>query len=300
MHLEKLLKTIEGIFPQESAIEGDRIGLQIQSGKEEITSILITLEVNDDVLDKAEDENFDCIITFHPLIYHPLTSINLDDRVGRICSRLIKRSITLIVIHTNFDAYPSGTSKIFAEKIGVENIEVLLPDKRDAGVFITTKQSRYGIGIRGQYTKPIEYTELIERVSAICSSPIRYCIGKNKIIQTIGVIGGSGSSFLSQIEISSLDALITADLTYHTFQQYNRKLMLIDPGHYEMEQFVPEGMAWFLKQQLIEEGIMNISSFGERISLNKVLTNPVRYYPDSANYRLRQEKYLLKLNTDGE
>ena len=62
--------------------------------------------------------------------------------------------------------------------------------------------------------------------------------------------------------------------------------MLIDPGHYEMEQFVPRGLENLLKINLEE----NIKLF-----VSKVNTNPVEFYPDSGFKKL-QTNYLYIQN----
>src|SRR3989339_1452082 len=100
MRLDSLLNKINNILPQDSGIEGDRLGLQIQSGRNNVSNILITMEVDKNVINEAIKLKCDCIITFHPLIYNPLLKIHDNDRVGYLTSELIKNSIALISIHT--------------------------------------------------------------------------------------------------------------------------------------------------------------------------------------------------------
>jgi GTP cyclohydrolase I len=277
MLIENLLKVIDKCLPPESAMTNDRLGLQVQSGRREVNRILVTLELNEEVISEAIEKNSDCIITFHPLIFHPLTSINDNDRVGKLCSELIHNSIALIAIHTNFDAYSQGTSKIFADKLGLESIGFLTPD-----LFFED----CGMGIIAKPTTPLSSGDLLEKISSICLSPLRYCEGKKiKDIKKIAIVGGSGSSFLDNAIESGADVYITADITYHTFHKALGRIMLIDAGHYEMEKFVPYALADFLKSKLGD-------GYYKSIFASYTWTNPVRYYPMTDYYTEKQKEFI--------
>ena len=279
MLLNKLLKIIEEKLPAVSAIEGDRIGLQVQSGVNEVNKILITLEINPAVLKEAIKINCDCIITFHPLIYNPLTTLTDNNRVGNLVTSLIKNSIALISIHTNFDTFSEGTSKILAEKLQFEIIDFLQHDIN----FPDT-----GMGVIAKPEKPIVENELLERIREICKSPIRYSsLGKKQKIDKIAIVGGNGTSFINKALNSGAQAFITADLTYHRFHEVNGKMMLIDPGHFEMEQFVPAGLAKTLSKSF---------DSSVQIELSNVHTNPVKYYPETEKYIRMQKHNLLNNN----
>jgi len=138
MDINLLLNIIEKFLPRETAMEGDRIGLQVQAGNAEASNILISMELNDAVVEEAASLNADCIITFHPLIFHPLTQITETERVGRLLSFLIRKNISLISMHTNFDAYIYGTSRILCNKLDLEYKSFLVPD---------TKHEEHGMGV---------------------------------------------------------------------------------------------------------------------------------------------------------
>jgi putative NIF3 family GTP cyclohydrolase 1 type 2 len=147
----------------------------------------------------------------------------------------------------------------------------------------------YGMGVMAIPRKLINRAELLERVKSVCNSPLRYCNGISDNIGKIAIVGGSGSSFIDSVMKTGADAFITADVTYHKFHQAAGKMMIIDPGHYEMEQFVPQG----LQKLLIEK--MNKEDYNS-IVLSKVLTNPVNYFPDSEDYLIMQKNYLINNN----
>lgn len=280
MLIGDLLKVIEKVLPPETAMEGDRLGLQLQSGIRDVRNIIVTMELTSDVVGLAKAQKADCIITFHPLIFRPVLSITDDERVGSILTQLIKNSIALISIHTNYDAFGKGTSYLLAEKLGLNVEGFLLPDTRFDG---------YGMGVTAAPSSNLSIQELMERLSEVCGSPLRYCKGRDmENINKIALVGGSGSSFLDEAIESEADCFITADITYHTFHRAAGKIWLLDPGHYEMEQFVAQGLAELLTGVLSHSDINSISIAG-------ALTNPVLYYPNAEFYRKKQEEYMFSI-----
>ncbi len=274
MKISNLIAKIEEILPKATAIEGDRIGLQVQSSISEVFSLLITMELTDEVVDEAQQIGVDCIISFHPLIYKPLSEIIEIERVGRLVSKLIKYEIAFISVHTTFDAHAEGTSKIIADNLGFKFIDFLVPDRNIPNT---------GIGVICEPNNPLCTTELVNLVSERLFAPVRFTQGATNEIKRIGIVGGSGSSFLNNALSANLDAFITADVSYHTFHSVRGRLTLIDPGHYEMEQFVSSGIAKLISKALTNETV--------RVNISKVLTNPVEYYPNN-NWRNLQFEYL--------
>lgn len=273
MELSKLVDIFELEFPPNTAWSDDSIGLQINNSKSRIKNVYLTLELNEDSISEALSCSSDLIITFHPLIFSPLSSINTDNRVGNLVSKLIKHDIGLYAIHTNFDSHPLGTSYELCKKLGFEKKEFLVPDAGSVG---------YGMGIIAELENSITLSELLKKISDICNSPIRYNTGLTEEIYKIGILGGSGSSYIQEANNKNCDVFITADIKYHDFHSVKGKMAIIDPGHYEMEQFVPVAMKNILKEKL-----------GKEVNLitGSILTNPVNYYPEF-NYNKMQKNYL--------
>lgn len=272
MKLNEICHIINEHFPPETAMEGDRVGLQIQSEVVDVKNILFTLEVTDEVVSEAIGKNIDLIIAFHPLIYRPLKNILGNERVGRLATKLIKNDIALICVHTLFDAFIEGTSRILADKIGLENIEIMVPDKNYEG---------RGMGIIGDLPKQTELEVLVGKVSDICAAPIRYNIGKSDKVQKVAIVGGSGTSFMNDALRREADAFITADVTYHIFHAVKGELALIDPGHYEMEQFVPIFLHKYFSSNVPEMQTLELHQ-------SNVHTNPVIHFAGKDDYKEKQ------------
>ena len=278
MKISRLLEVFENFLPRETAMDGDRVGLQVQAGNEDVSRLLVTMELNPGVIKEANDNLCNCIITFHPLIFHPLTSINNSDRVGNLITKLIEHKISLISVHTNYDAFAHGTNRLFADRLGLPEGEFLVRDKN---------YENHGMGMLCSLKNEITIQELLLKIQSICNSPIRFCKGADQKIKKIAIVCGSGSSFIDDAYTSGADVFITADISYHHFHKMNGKMGLIDPGHYEMEQFVGYGLTNELKTRILNDI--------ETIIFSKVHTNPVIYHPDDGSYINEQKKFLINI-----
>jgi dinuclear metal center YbgI/SA1388 family protein len=277
MNLHTFIRALEQHLPPSTAMKGDRVGLQLQSGRMEISTLLLTMELTDAVADEAIKRGADCICAFHPLIFAPLTSLLANERVGRICTKLIRNDIALVIVHTNFDAHPEGTSAILAEKLGLKREAALVPDAVHEG---------FGMGIVASLDAPESLEDLVRRVHAGTHSPVRFNQGKSNIIRRVAIVGGSGAAFIDDAISADVDAFITADIKYHDFHRTQGIIALLDVGHYEMEQFVPLGLERIIQRILDQIGPSLL------VMRSQIVPNPVQYFPNTEAYKSAQELVL--------
>lgn len=275
MEIEEFVDRITQFLPFEVALENDKIGIQIKTLIRDIKKVLLSYEVTPEVVNEAKNLQVDLVVSFHPLIYYPLDSITIDDRVGFIINELIRSEISLVVFHTNFDAFKGGTSWLFAEKLGLNDLEFLVPNE---------KQPEFGFGVVGEFEDFLEINTFLEKVQSVTFSPLRWCVGKAEVVKRVGLVAGSGISFVELALKAGADAFITADIKYHLFHNYNNKIMLVDPGHWEMEYLVPFGFKNLLEKIFINQMELYVS---------KIYTNPVKYFTYE-NYNEIQKSKLLK------
>ncbi len=94
----------------------------------------------------------------------------------------------------------------------------------------------FGIGAFGTLPIPMKESDFLIYLSkSINSKNIRYCKGKNRIIKTVAVCGGSCANKYNVAISVGADAFVTADVGYHTFEEATGKILLVDAGHYETE-----------------------------------------------------------------
>ena len=99
-------------------------------------------------------------------------------------------------------------------------------------------------------------------------SNIRHSNFTGKKLKKICVLGGSGSFAIEEALINEIDCYVTADLKYHDFFKANNKIILMDIGHYESEQYT--------KKLIYDHLTKKIPSFA--CVLSRVKTNPINYY----------------------
>ncbi|MFM2133928.1 MAG: hypothetical protein RL156_1209 [Bacteroidota bacterium] len=264
MHISDFVLALHRSLPPATAMEGDRLGLLVQSGRSDVQRVMVCLDVTLPVLEEAKAKGVDTLVTFHPLIFSPLPSVLSDHRVGACVEYAIREGIAIISAHTNVDAHPRGTNAVFAERMGWQVETVLVPD---------TKFYGHGMGVVCTLPEEEKATveSVVELVRTECGSPVRWCKGSGKNVQRIAVVCGSGSSFLQSARDARADVFVTADVRYHTFLEAEGRIAIVDPGHFEMEQFVPVAM-----KKIIEEEVLKGNAAIE-VLVSTVSTNPLRY-----------------------
>lgn len=128
---------------------------------------------------------------------------------------------------------------------------------------------RVGSGMVGELEIPLSETDFLEKLKWVLKIPcLRHSAFSGKAIRKVAFCGGSGSFLMDQARKAGADAFVTGDLKYHQFFETGERLLLVDAGHYETEQFT--------KELLYEIVNKNFSNFALQISgLN---TNPVQYF----------------------
>ena len=99
------------------------------------------------------------------------------------------------------------------------------------------------------------------------SKGIRHTKLITKPIKKVALCGGSGSILTKDAIHSGADCYITSDVKYHEFFDADERILLIDIGHYESEQYT--------STLLIEKIKENFTNFAVRLS--EINTNPINY-----------------------
>ena len=125
-----------------------------------------------------------------------------------------------------------------------------------------------GIGMIGSLDKSIDEIDFIEKVKEKFNcSMIRHTQLLNKKIKNVAICGGSGIFLLRDAIKKKADVFITSDFKYHDFFDAENKILLLDIGHYESEQYT---------MNLISEQLMKkFTNFA--VHLTDINTNPINY-----------------------
>lgn len=126
-----------------------------------------------------------------------------------------------------------------------------------------------GSGMVGDLKEGLEEVDFLNHVKTTFRVPtLKHTKKTGKKIKTVAICGGSGRFLLKNAVAAGADAYITSDFKYHEFFDADGKLLLVDTGHYESEQFTPE-----IFYEIIQK---KFSTFA--IHLSKINTNPINYF----------------------
>ncbi len=237
----------------------DNAGLQIGLTEMEATGALLCLDVTESVIDEAIALGFNLIISHHPLLFKGLKCIAGQTYVERCVLKAIKNDIVIYSAHTNLDNTPEGVNLKIAEKIGLHNIQTLVPKEgENAG----------GIGIIGMLEEPESESDFLKQLKKTFEAA---CLRHNKLtgrlIQKVALCGGSGSFLIPVAVQQEADVFITGEIKYHEFFGHEKDILLAELGHYESEQYTKE-----LIFSILEKDFPSLD-----IEITKINTNPIKY-----------------------
>jgi len=129
MRLKQLTQYLDSELPLSFQEDYDNSGLQVGDPEQAITSALLTLDVTEAVLDEAIGNKAELIISHHPLIFTGIKSLSGKSYTERIIMKAVRKDIAIYSAHTNLDAINYGVSRKMAEKLNLQNVNVLVPLK---------------------------------------------------------------------------------------------------------------------------------------------------------------------------
>lgn len=125
MNGHEIIALFEKWSPKRFAMEGDPVGLHIGQLNRTTSTVLVTLDVNQDVVEEAIKHKANLIIAHHPPLFRPLKAILTDTPQGRMIETCIKNEISVYAAHTNLDVASGGVNDLLASKLGLEELRIL-------------------------------------------------------------------------------------------------------------------------------------------------------------------------------
>ena len=144
----------------------------------------------------------------------------------------IKNDIAIYSAHTSLDSVIDGINTRLADKLGIKEQRILMPSG--------TSESR-GLGVIGILESPMKYEDFIAHVrDTLQCTYVRYTRGKNEMVQTVALCGGSGAEFIPEAISQGANVYLTADCKYHEFQDAEGQIGLVDIDHWISERHARE------------------------------------------------------------
>lgn len=210
----------------------DNIGLMVGDENKTVTNILVSLDIDDKVIEEAIEKNCEMIITHHPFIFKPIKNIKKQDVIGGRIIKLIENEICVFSAHTNLDIARNGTSDTFANLLNLSKIDNLFDKENE----------EFGLGRIGYLQEKTTFLELVNNVKNILNlSNVVVCGEMDKKVEKVAICTGAGGDidFMLQAVSKNCDVYITGDIKYHNSQiAKDLGLCLIDATHYASEAII--------------------------------------------------------------
>ncbi|MCM1984614.1 Nif3-like dinuclear metal center hexameric protein [Lyngbya confervoides] len=177
---------------------------------------------------KAQGIPINLIFAHHPLIFGGVSSLRMDDPIGKMAHLAYGHNIGLYSAHTNFDQVADGTADVLAQLL---NLQQVTP--------IQETQAGLGYGRVGQLPQTMTLARLLTLIDEKLTPPrLIYSPYENleQSIDRVAVLGGSGASYIAAVVQTGAQVYLTSDCKFHQFQESrDRNLVLVDAGHYATE-----------------------------------------------------------------
>ena len=253
MKCKNVVELLNRLAPETLACEWDNVGLTVGRFDKNVSKILVALEVTNDVVNKAIEEQADMIITHHPLIFQSQKKINSETSLGRMLLCLMRYDIACYAMHTNFDAVAGGMADLAANRLDLKNIEVLADEQEYQDADGTVKMA--GIGRTGIIGEEILLQELCTKIKKKFGVQVLNVYASEQkmdsYVSKVAIVPGAGKEYMNDAIKKQVEVLITGDVTHHAgLDAIENGLILIDAGHYRLEHIFIEFMEQYLNKNM--------------------------------------------------
>ncbi len=130
MEIKDIIAAIEAFAAPELREEWDNGGLIVGEGIWECKGVLCTLDVTAETVSEAGAKGCNLIVAHHPIVFKGVKKISERTYVGAVLIKAIKADIAIYAAHTNLDNVLLGVSGHMGKKLGLVNLEVLVPKQK--------------------------------------------------------------------------------------------------------------------------------------------------------------------------
>ena len=222
MKILEIYRFLDELSPFELQESWDNSGLLVGDFSHEITSIALSIDVDEALIDALEPNTL--LITHHPIIFGGLKQLEFSKYPANLIQKMIQKNISNIAMHTNFDQTHLN-AYVATEVLGYEIV------KKDGFVAYLEVNEDFEIFAK----------KVTESFGLKCAK----CVKCEDFVKTAALTTGSGCSLMRSLDA---DCFLTGDVKYHdAMEAKSINLSLIDIGHYESEHFFAQILEKHLK-----------------------------------------------------
>lgn len=201
-------------------------GLQVGDLEADVKKLAFAVDASLESIEQAAKWGADMLFVHHGLFWG--RPIAITGRHYRRVKTLLDNNVALFACHLPLDAHPElGNNAQMAKKLGLQQVE---PFSFFRGVHV---------GVKGLLPEPLTEKEVIEKLDVAITDRTLVVGNPERKIKKVGIVSGDGASDMYDALKEGLDALITGEARYTTYndclEEPNFTLMYL--GHYETEVF---------------------------------------------------------------
>ncbi len=233
-----LADAIDKAAPFSSAMEFDNVGILVGERSAEVRRALLALDITGQVIREAKELEAQLIISHHPVIFHPLKTLEPQSAPYQ----LAKEGIGALCCHTNLDLSPElGTNIALANCLELQNIRGELPCSE--GYILYSGELR-------EACTPLEFARFTKR--KLQSGSLRFYQGERNI-RRVFFCTGAGGEYLLPAAQKGADAFVTGELRHHeALLASSLGITVLEAGHYETEKPFEGLLAAYLRNRFPE------------------------------------------------
>lgn len=258
--LAETLQELAVMFPPETALSWDRVGLVVGDPAQPVRRIWFAVDPTLDVVEDAVADEADLLVTHHPLLLRGVHSVATTSAKGAVVTRLIRAGLALATAHTNADVADPGVCDALTEVFGLADV-----------VPLTHEEGR-PLGRLGRLPETMSLRDFAAAVASVLPAApvgIRVAGPAQAPVTTVAVLGGAGDGLFDAVRAAGADVYVTADLRHHPALEAREEARggppyLVDAGHWATEWVWLSAAAERLRQALAARGLAVTTTVSNR------------------------------------
>ncbi len=224
MTFYELYNKLTAIYPNELRCEWDNDGIMCSYDlNAQVKNVLIALDVTMETIDYAINNNFDTIISHHPLVFRSQKGLCSENYTQKKLIKLVKNNVNVMSFHTRLDATDGGVNDALVSVLNLINV---------------AKDEADPIGRIGELSTKLPLSTFAENVKIATRSPLVLYSGIN-LVKKIYVVGGDGKDLIENAIRCGADTLLTGRASYNTMiDATDMGINIIEAGHFFTENLI--------------------------------------------------------------
>ena len=233
--VEMVFSSLCELAPLDLKMDFDNVGLLVGDARQRVSSVLLTLDITKDVIEEAETEGCQLIVSHHPLFFSLPRALRFDCPETANVARLLQSGISAVCMHTNLDLADGGVNDVLLARLQLAPVGELGDSALGRVGFVQEEMPACAFAA---FVKQALGCRVVRYVDAGCP------------VSKVAVVGGSGGDQIETALLAGCDTLVTADVKHHQFlEAQDRAFNLIDAGHYHTERPVLDAVYALLQQR---------------------------------------------------